>query len=563
MLFRLITLAGHCRSARTLWFVILTSYCLVSLADPLHAQTNSVYDVLIKNGRVVDGCGGPWFVADIAVKQGRIVRIGRLGDTFARRTFDASGLIVAPGFVDMMGQTASPFLRHSNAGLNLLSQGITTILAGEGVSAAPLSAAEARTNGWRTMHEYLDLLDQHGMPMNVAQTVGHTQIRRLVLGDLDRAPTPAELDQMRGMVAEAMEAGAIGLSTALIYPPAVYAPTEEIGQLCQVAGQYGGHYYTHMRNEGDRLIEAIDEALSIGAAADTPVHIFHLKAAGKANWPKMDLAIARIKTARDVGQEVDADIYPYINNGLDLESFIHPKHFAKGELEFRRQLSSPVDRTLISQEMEEGEGWENWFRHCDRDWNKVVLSHIQAHAYRQFNGKSLGEIARAVHKDPWTVFFDVVRDGAFALPQSMSEPNVIKALKEDFVSVCTDVGPAADSSIAGHPRAYGSFPRVLGHYVRDLGVLSLERAVSKMSALAADQIMAFDRGRIAIGQAADVIVFDFNTIQDRATFAKPDTESIGMKLVLVNGQVVWDQGKFSGALPGKVLRGPGYRGRAE
>jgi N-acyl-D-aspartate/D-glutamate deacylase len=526
---------------------------------PLAAATNSVFDLLIRNGRIVDGCGTPWYAGDVAISSGHISRLGKLGEVPARHTVDAGGLVVAPGFIDMMGQTASLFLHNPQAGNNLLSQGVTTILAGEGVSDAPLKGAAAKTNGWSTMREFFSVLENRGLPMNVAQTVGHTQIRQLVLGDVDRQPNNAELERMRAMVREAMDAGAIGVSTALIYPPAVYASMDEVVALCQVAGEYGGRYYTHMRNEGDRLIEAIDEALTIGANSGTPVHIFHLKTAGQANWGKMDLAIGRIKAARFAGQEVDADIYPYLNNGLGLQSFIHPRHFARGEAEFHKELNSASARAEMRREMEQEEGWENWFRHCGRDWDKVVLSQIRDPGYQKYNGKTLGEIARAVVKDPWYVFWGIVRYGAFALPETMSERNKIDALRQDFVSVCTDVGPAAGSEVAGHPRAYGSFARVLGRYVRELGVLSLEQAVSRMSALAADQVLAYDRGRLAQGLAADIVIFDPATIQDRATFAQPALQAAGVQMVIVNGQIVWDQGKFTGMLPGKVLRGPGYR----
>ncbi|MEQ9208450.1 MAG: amidohydrolase family protein, partial [Pseudomonadales bacterium] len=243
----------------------------------------------------VDGTGSPWYTGEVAIKDDKIVAIGRLSNASATKSIDATGLIVAPGFIDMMGQSAASFIKDPNTALNLLTQGITTINAGEGGSDAPLSDEEAKTMGWKTMRQYFAKLETAGMPMNMVQTVGHTQVRYLVIGDKDRQATPKEMDTMRGMVEEAMEAGAIGLSTSLIYPPAIYGSEEEIAELAKVAGKYGGRYFTHMRNEGDRLIEAIDEALRIGKTAGTPVHIFHLKAAGQANWGKMDMAIARIK----------------------------------------------------------------------------------------------------------------------------------------------------------------------------------------------------------------------------------------------------------------------------
>lgn len=517
------------------------------------------YDLILKNGKIVDGAGTPWYVGDLAIRDGKIAAIGRLKEANATKSIDASGLIVAPGFIDMMGQTGTPFLKDPSAGLNLLTQGITTINAGEGESAAPLTGEDAKQSGWSTMREYFGRLDKMGMPVNVVQTVGHTQVRRVVLGEVDRRPLPPELDKMKSLVREAMEAGAIGVSTALIYPPAVYATTEEISELARVAGEYGGGYYTHMRNEGDRLLDAIDEALAIGEAADCRVHIFHLKAAGRQNWGKMELAIARIKAARAAGRQVAADIYPYINNGLGITAFIHPRHAAEGPAVLRRKLDDAQVRAEIRREMETDFNYENWYRHIGFDWDKVVLGEMTERPYVEQGGKSLLTIARALSKDPWDVFFDACRMNAFALPQTMTEANLIKAMREEFVSFCTDVGPAGGSTIASHPRAFGALPRVLSRFVRDLGVISLERAVSQASAVAANEVLCYDRGRLAPGLAADIVVFDYATIADRATFAEPHQTAEGVRHVIVNGQLVLEQGKLTGAKPGRVLRGPGYK----
>jgi N-acyl-D-aspartate/D-glutamate deacylase len=525
------------------------------------ANAAETFDVVIRNGRIVDGSGSPWYRADVGIRNGKIVRIGRIAPTSGKRIIDAKGLVVAPGFIDMMGQTATPFLKDPAAAFNLLSQGITTINAGEGDSAAPLSDDAAKKAGWQTMASYFTLLEKHGMPMNVVQTVGHTQVRQIVIGDVDRKPTSTELKRMQALVREAMQAGAIGVSTALIYPPAVYANTDEIAALAKVAGEYGGRYYTHMRNEGDRLLEAIDEALEIGRKAGTPVHIFHLKAAGKQNWGKMEQALAKIKAARRTGRQVTADIYPYINNGLGIEALIHPRHFAQGNAKFRARLDDANVRKTIRREMETGAGWENWFRHTGFNWDKVVVGSMKARPFSQFNGRTIAEIAAKTKRDEWTTFFAIVKAGAFAMPETMSEANKIRAMKEPFISFCTDVGPASGSNgfIASHPRAYGAFPRVLALYVRKLGAITLEDAVHKMSAVASNEIMAYDRGRISVGLAADIVIFDPETIQDRATLSQPTRPSVGMKYVLVNGRVVISDGKYNGAKPGKVLRGPGYR----
>lgn len=516
-------------------------------------------DVVIRGGRVVDGTGAPWYAADVGIDDGRIVRIGRIAADEAKTVIDAQGLIVAPGFIDMMGQTASPMVEDPETALNLLTQGITTINAGEGASAAPLGEAEGLRKGWTTMAEYFALVESKGLPVNMVQTIGHTQVRRLVLGEVERRPTDEELTRMQQLVREAMEAGAIGVSTALIYPPAVYATTEEIAALAAVAGEYGGRYYTHMRNEGDRLLEAIDEALEIGRAGKTPVHIFHLKAAGRQNWGKMQLAIAKIKAARAAGEQVTADIYPYVNNGLGIAALIHPRHFSEGFDRLRARLDDAALRAEIRDEMESTDGWENWFRHAGHDWNRIIIGRSNVDRYTPLDGQSVAAIAAANNEDPWDTFFQLVRAGAFALPETMTDANKILAMQQDFVSFCTDVGPAGGSRSASHPRAFGSFPRLLSRYVRDLGAITLERAVAQASAAAANDVLAWDRGRIAVGVAADVIVFDYDKLTDRADFSNPHAVSEGMHHVIVNGQLVLQDGRFTGARPGRVLRGPGYR----
>ena len=544
-----------------------TAVFLLSIALPIvsgaGARADERVDFVLKGGRVIDGTGAPWYVGDIAVRDGKVTAIGRLDKIAAERVVDVTGLYVAPGFIDMMGQTGAPFLKNPRAADNLLTQGITTLNAGEGDSDAPLDAKAGQAAGWKTMAEFFAALDRVGMPLNVVQTVGHTQVRRLVLGDVDRQATVDELERMKSLVREAMEAGAIGLSTALIYPPAVYASTDEIAALAQVAGEYGGTYFTHMRNEGDRLLEAIDEALAIGKRAGTPVHIFHLKAAGSANWPKMERALALIKAARASGQQVTADIYPYVNNGLGLEAFLHPRHAGQGAEALRRKLADPAIRAEMRREMESTGGWENWFKHVGSDWDNVILSKIRLPGYAGHNGQSLGQIAREAGKDPWDVFFAIVVSGAGALPRSMSEANVIKALRSDFLSFCTDMGPLASSEALVHPRGAGAFPRILARYVRELEIISLERAIARMTSVAANDLKLYDRGRIAPGAAADLVVFDADRVRDRSTFAEPSLTAEGFIHVLVNGQFVIDQGKTTNALPGKVLRRLGSSGTSQ
>jgi N-acyl-D-amino-acid deacylase len=277
----------------------------------------------------------------------------------------------------------------------------------------------------------------------------------------------------------------------------------------------------------------------------------------------MSLAIARIRAARAAGQEVTADIYPYVNNGLGIAAFIHPRHFADGQAQFQERLKDPAVRASIRKEMETTSGWENWFRHVGGDWNKVVIGLAQNPRYAKLAGQSVAQIAKACGEDPWETFFELVASGAFALPESMTDANKILAMQQPFVSFCTDVGPAGGSRIASHPRAFGSFPRLLKYYVRDLGAISLERAVAQASAAAANNILARDRGRIAEGLAADVIAFDYDAIADRATFEKPHEQSVGVKYVIVNGELVLKAGEFTGKRPGRVLRGPGFRAVSE
>ena len=534
--------------------VVLTLLCVTLPAR----AADVLYDVVILGGRIVDGSGAPWYRADLGIRQGKIVKLGRIDPETAAHTIDARGRVVAPGFIDMMGQTATPMLDDPATAKSLLTQGITTINAGEGASAAPLGVEEGSARGWQTMAGYFQLLELKGLPVNVVQTVGHTQVRRLVLGSVDRAPDAAELTRMKSHVREAMKAGAIGVSTALIYAPAVYATTQEIAALASVVGEFGGRYYTHLRNEGDRLLEAIDEALEIGRLAGTPVHIFHLKAAGRQNWGKMQLAIARIRAARAEGREVTADIYPYRNNGLGIAALIHPRHFSEGRAALIARLDDEGLRAEIRREMETTSGWENWFRHCGHDWGRVVVGQCDDPRYNALAGQTVAAMAAKLGEDPWDSFFHLVRSGAFALPETMTDANKILALQQPFVSFCTDVGPAGGARSASHPRAWGSFPRLLSHYVRDLGAISLERAVAQASSTAANCVYLYDRGRIAEGLAADVVVLDYEGLADQATFAEPHLASTGVRHVIVGGELVLENGELTGRRPGRVLRGPGY-----
>lgn len=537
------------------------------LLFPAASAAQEPFDVVIVGGRIVDGTGNPWYTADVGIRSGRIVAIGELSNWPAKRVVDAQGLVVAPGFVDMMGGSTYPLLLDPVSAESKLRQGITTMMVGEGGSAAPQderTAAEADGSlqiTWRTFDEYFRLLSEKGVALNVVHNVGAAQVRRIVIGDEAKQPTAEQLQKMKGLVAQAMRDGAVGLSTALIYPPGTYATTEEIVELARVAAQHGGVYFSHMRNESSGLLEAIRETIRIAREAGIPGHIYHLKAAGQENWPLMEKAIAMIREAREQGLDVTADIYPYIRNGIGLGSFIHPRHYAAGAEALLSKLSDPAVRSELRREIETTVDWENWYRHVGKNWDNVLISSTSKEIDPSYRGRSIQEIAVNRGTDPWKVFFDLVQQGqVFVSPKSMNEEQKHAALRAAFVSIDTDAAPinpaTANNALAQsfHPRAFGAFPRVLAKYVREEKVISLEEAVRKMSALAANRLKLYDRGRLSPGLIADVIIFDPDKVQDTATFTNPLSHSVGIHYVFVKGTAVIDNGRWTGAMPGEVLR---------
>lgn len=535
-------------------FLLFAMLAASALAQP--------FDIVIRNARVVDGMGNPWYRASIGIRGGVIAEIGDLESRPAKRVLDARGQIVSPGFVDMMGAASSPMLLSSQSAISKLSQGITTIFAGEGGSEAPQTAETLGSNftkagyRWSTFAEYFRLLEKKGMGVNAIHNVGAAQLRRVVIGMEDREPTAAELQRMRDLTAQAMRDGAIGFSTALIYPPGTYAKREELVEIGKVVGQFGGIYSTHMRNESNQLLDAIAEALDIGKRAGIPVHIYHLKAAGEENWPLMKKAIAMISDARANGMDVTADIYPYIRNGLGLSALVHPRHFARGRDPFVRQLADPAFRAQLRKEVEETSNWENWYRHVGRTWENILIAQVGGVSDKRMEGKSLAEAAKMSGKDEWTMFFDLLAAGDISVnPKSMNEEQKHMAMRTFFVSFDTDAGPSDPASTTGaHPRAFGSFPRILAKYVREDRVIPLEEAIRKMTSLAANRLKLHDRGRIATGMAADLVVFDPDKIQDHADFTQPLKLSTGIERVLVNGKVAYENGAMTGVLAGRVLR---------
>lgn len=532
---------------------------------PGDAGEEAPYDFLVTNARVVDGMGNPWFRADVAIRDDRIVAVGELAGRPAVRAVDARDRVLAPGFIDMMGQSSTVLVTDPPSAESKLRQGITTYLSGEGGSAAPqsedtqsepvvTSAGDSVT--WRTYETYFSVLEEHGIPLNVIHDVGATQVRRIVLGEEDVDPTPEQMEEMKALVRRAMEDGAVGLSTSLIYPPAVYASTEELVELARVAGEYGGSYFTHMRNESFAVLDAIREALAVGEGAGVPVHIYHLKAAGEENWPLMDRALALIDSARAAGMDVTADIYPYLRNGIGLGSFIHPRHYREGREALRGRLSDAGFRQELRQEIETTADWENWYRWVGLEWDDVLLVSVADEMPGELVGMSLAEAARHLGEDPWTTFFRLVEAGGTTVnPRSMNEEQKWAALRRPWVMIDTDASPVNPASAdASHPRAFGAFPRVVAKYVRQDSVIELEEAVRRMTSLAANRLGLHERGRIAPGMYADVVLFDPERLRDRATFQAPMRYAEGIDFMWVNGMMTIDEGEPTGARAGRALR---------
>jgi N-acyl-D-amino-acid deacylase len=529
------------------------------------------YDVVIQHGRIIDGTGSPWYSGDIGIRQGRIAAIGNLSGAPAKYTIDAHGMVVAPGFIDMLGQSEMTILVNPHLPSKIY-QGITTEITGEGSSAAPVNEDMLKADrvgyehyginpDWRTFHDYFARLEKQGMGINLASYVGATQVRRMVLGDADHAPNAAELEKMRALVREAMRDGAVGLSTSLQYAPAPYAKTEELIALAAEAARSGGIYATHMRSEGDAIIPALDEAIRIGREAHIPVEIWHLKTAGKANWGRMPEVIAHIQQARDSGVDITADTYAYPAGFNTFSAIIPPWAHDGGDARLIERLQDPAMRARIRNEMETPGG--NW----DNEWQEVtgpesiLVGAVANPKLLPLQGKTIAEIAKIWNKDPFDTIFDLlIEDRAFTNVAifMMSEPDIALALAQPWVSICNDSEGTAPDGLLGnehpHPRAYGTFPRILRKYVREEKKLTLPDAIRKFSALPAQRMRLVDRGVLKEGMWADVVVFDPDTIRDVATFEKPNQLSEGMRFVLVNGVPVIEEGKMTNALPGKVLR---------
>ncbi len=544
-------------------------------ALPVPARSAQTFDVVIRNGHIIDGTGSPWYSGDVGIINGRIAQIGVLTDAPAKRVIDAQGKVVAPGFIDMLGQSELSILVNPHLPSKIF-QGITTEITGEGGSIAPLNKKliAADRGGfshykvkpdWLTLQEYFTRLEKQGMGINMASYVGATQVRRVVLGDVNRAPTAEELDRMKALVREAMEQGAVGISTALQYAPAPYAKTEELIALASEAAKYGGVYATHMRSEGDAIDDALDEAFRIGREAKIPVEIWHLKAAGKQNWNRMPEIVARIEAARASGVDVSANTYAYPAWFNSFSAFIPPWAHDGGEMKMVERLKDPAVRARIRKEMMTPDStWDNEWQEIPGP-EAILVSVVQNPKLLPLQGKTIKAIADERGKDGIDTIMDLLIDdpGMSVAVFAMSEKDIALALQQPWVSVDNDSQGTAPDGLLGkehpHPRAYGTFPRILRKYVREDKLLTLPDAIRKFSALPAQRMRLTDRGVLKQGLWADIVVFDPEKIRDVATFENPNQLSEGMEFVLVNGVPVIEGGKMTNALPGKVLRGQGHQ----
>jgi len=535
------------------------------------------FDLVIRGGRVVDGTGRAGFIADVGLRGDRVVRVGRIGrNARAGRTIDARGLIVAPGFIDMLGQSEQNLLIDPR-GMSKVMMGVTTEVTGEGGSIAPINERLIKededyyrrynlTVDWRTLDEYFRRLERQGVGVNVATFVGATQVRAYVVGFDNRVPTPAELEKMKSLVAEAMEHGALGLSTSLQYVPARFAKTDEIVELAKVARSYGGIYATHQRSEGNALDSSLAEVFEIARRARIPVEIWHLKTAYRKNWGRMPEVLRKIRAARARGLDITADVYPYTAASTGLAACLPPWAIEGGVESMLARLRDPETRERIKRDIaRDSNEWENIYLGSGGAQG-VMIGSVVNRELESFQGKRISEIAKAQGKNELDALLDLIladRGQTGAIYFMMSEDDLRAALQSPFVKICTDSGArATDGPLAGsksHPRGWGSYPRVLSRYVRDERLLTLEAAIHKMTGMPAARVGLRDRGVLRVGAFADITVFDPARVRDRATFEEPNQYPEGVEYVLVNGQIEVDGGRRTEANAGRALRGPGYR----
>jgi N-acyl-D-amino-acid deacylase len=552
-------------------FILLAGLMLPALAA---SEQSSEFDVLIKGGTVYDGTGTEGRVADIGIRGDRITAVGTFQDANATRVVDAHGLAVAPGFINMLSWSNESLIQDGRS-QSEIRQGVTTEIMGEGESMGPVNARvrqhmlEEQKDikydvSWNTLVEYLQYLEKRGVSCNVASFLGATTVRQYVIGFEDKQPTPQQLDEMRELVRKEMEAGALGIGTSLMYPPAFYAKTEELIELCKVAAKYQGKYISHIRSEANQLLPALEELIRISREADLPAEVYHIKAAGKKNWPLMDQMLARIESVRKEGLKITADMYTYTASGTGLDACLPPWTEDGGYPALFQRLRDPVIREKIAGQVRvDSNDWENIYLSVGSP-DHILLTGFKSDKLKPLTGKSLLEVAKMRKKDPVETIMDLIAEDQSridAIYFEMSEDNVRKEVTRPWISFGSDEASQAPDGVFlksnPHPRAYGNFARVLGKYVREEKLLSLSDAVRRLSALPATNLGLDHRGFIKPGMFADIVVFDPQTVADRATFAQPHQYAIGVRDVFVNGVQVLSDGEHTGAKPGRALSGPG------
>ena len=532
------------------------------------------FDVIIRNGTVYDGSGGEGRQADVALRGDRIAGVGNFKSATAKVTIDARGLAVAPGFINMLSWSTESLIADGRS-QSEIRQGVTTEIMGEGESMGPVNDRVREKMlreqkdihyeiKWTTLAEYLRYLEARGVSCNVASFIGATTIRENVIGFEDKAPTPQQLDEMRALVRQEMEAGALGIGTSLIYPPAFYAKTPELIELCKVAAKYQGKYISHMRSEGNQLLEALDELIRISREANIPAEIYHIKAAGESNWPKLDSLLARIEAAQKEGLKITADMYTYTAAGTGLDACLPPWTEEGGYPALFKRLRDPATRQKIAKEVKTpSDAWENLYLAAGSP-DKILLVGFKSEKLKPLTGKSLAEVAKMRGTDPIETIMDLIAEDESRIDTIyflMSEENVRKELAKPWISFGSDEASQAPEGVFlksnPHPRAYGNFARVLGRYAREEKLIPLGEAIRRLSALPATNLGLDHRGYLKEGMFADVVVFDPATVGDRATYAQPHQYAVGMKHVFVNGTQVLKDGEHTGATPGRALWGPG------
>ncbi len=555
---------------------VLLSIMVVAAIDAQSPPPSSspAFDVLIKGGTVYDGTGGEGHAADVAIRADRIVGVGDFKNAPAKNVIDAHGLAVAPGFVNMLSWSVESLIVDGRS-QSEIRQGVTTEIFGEGESMGPVNdrvrehmlreQADIKYDiKWNTLAEYLQYLEKRGVSCNIASFIGATTIRENVIGFEDKAPTPDQLEQMRTLVRQEMEAGALGIGSSLIYPPAFYAKTDELIELCKVAANYKGKYISHMRSEGNQLLEAFDELLRISREAHIPAELYHIKALGQKNWGKMDTLLARIEAARKEGLPIRANMYTYIAGGTGLDACLPPWTQDGGYPALFKRLHDPETRKKIHAEVQvDSDKWENLYLGAGSP-DRIILADFKSEKLKLLAGKSLAEIAKMRGKDPIETIMDLISEDESRIGATyflMSEENVRKEIATSWISFGSDEASQAPEGVflksKPHPRAYGTFARVLGKYVREEKLVSLGDAVRRLSALPATNLELDHRGFLKDGMFADVVVFDPGTISDRATFEEPRQYATGVRDVFVNGVEVLKEGEHTGANPGRALWGPG------